>query len=96
MLILRAAGILLIFGAALPLALSLVPSVERGYYKSLTARQFWLQLNGWSLHGVESWVGDPQTAFFGQILADLLRLPAWLVLSVAGILLLFVSFVRKR
>ncbi len=96
MLVLRAAGILLIFGAALPLVLSLVPSVERGYYKSLTARQFWQQLNGWTLRTVESWAGDQQSAFFGQILADLLRMPAWLALGVPGLLLLFASFVRKR
>ncbi len=95
MLVLRAAGILLIFGAALPLALALVPWVERGYYKSLTARQFWHQLNGWSLGTIEIWAGDPQSAFFGQILADLLHLPAWLALGLPGILLLVTSFVRK-
>ncbi len=95
MLALRAAGILLIFGAALPLVLSLVPSVQRGYYKSLTVREFWHQLNGWSLRTIESWAGDPQSAFFGQILADILHLPAWLMLGVPGILLLFASFVRK-
>ena len=96
MLVLRAAGIMLMFGAALPLVLALVPSVERGYYKSLTARQFWHQLNAWSLQSVESWVGDPQSAFFGQILADIMHVPAWLALGVPGLLLLFVSFLRKR
>lgn len=96
MLVLRAGGILLMFGAALPLVLSLVPSVERGYYKNLTAREFWRQLNGWSLRTVESFAGDPQSAFFGQILADILHLPAWLALGVPGFLLLFVSFLRKE
>jgi hypothetical protein len=70
MLFLRAGGILLMFGAALPLALSLVPSVERGYYKNLSAREIWRQLNAWSLRTVEGLAGDPQTGFFGQILAD--------------------------
>jgi hypothetical protein len=96
MLVLRAGGILLIFGAALPLVLSLVPSVERGYYKALTAREFWTQLDGWSLRTVEIWAGDPQSAFFGQILSDLLHLPAWLALGVPGIFLLFASFLRKE
>ncbi|HXV24118.1 MAG TPA: hypothetical protein VED46_07655 [Alphaproteobacteria bacterium] len=96
MLVLRAGGILLIFGAALPLVLSLVPSVERGYYKNLTAREFWRQLNGWSLRMVESLAGDPHSAFFGQIFADILQLPAWAALGVPGILLLFASFVRKE
>ena len=95
MLVLRAGGILLMFGAALPLVLSLVPSVERGYYKSLTARQFWQQLNSGSLNFMERLAGDPHTAFFGQILTDILRSPAWLVLGVPGILLLVFSFVRK-
>lgn len=95
MLVLRAGGILLMFGAALPLVLSLVPSVERGYYKSLTARQFWQQLDAGTLHLMERMAGDPQTAFFGQILADILRAPAWLVLGIPGILLLVFSFVRK-
>ena len=96
MLFLRAGGILLMFGAALPLALSLVPSVERGYYKNLRARDFWLQLNAWSLRTVEALAGDPQTGFFGQILADLLHLPAWVALGVPGVLLLIASFVRKE
>jgi hypothetical protein len=96
MLVLRAGGILLLFGAALPLVLSLVPSVERGYYKNLTAREFWKQLNHWSLHSLESLAGDPQSAFFGQILADILHLPAWVALGVPGVLLLFASFVRKE
>ena len=96
MLVLRAGAILLMFGAALPLVLSLVPSVERGYYKSLTAREFWNQLNGWSLRIVESWAGDPQSAFFGQILSDFLHLPAWLALGVPGLFLLFASFLRKE
>jgi hypothetical protein len=96
MLVLRAGGILLLFGAALPLVLSLVPSVERGYYKNLTAREFWTQLNRWSLHWLESLAGDPQNAFFGQILADILHLPAWIALGVPGVLLLFASFVRKE
>ena len=47
--------------------------VDSGYYKSLTARQFWEQLNPWSLHHVEALLGDPNSAFFGQILADLLH-----------------------
>jgi hypothetical protein len=96
MLVLRAGAILLIFGAALPLVLSLVPSVERGYYKALTAREFWRQLNGWSLRTVESLAGDPHNAFLGQILADILHLPAWAALGIPGILLLFASFVRKE
>ena len=96
MLFLRAGGILLMFGAALPLALSLVPSVERGYYKNLSAREFWRQLNAWSLHTVEGLAGDPQTGFFGQILADLLHLPAWVALGVPGVLLLIASFLRKE
>ena len=96
MLFLRAGGILLMFGAALPLALSLVPSVERGYYKNLSAREFWRQLNAWSLRTVEALAGDPQTGFFGQILADLLHLPAWVALGVPGVLLLIASFVRKE
>jgi hypothetical protein len=95
MLLIRAAGILLIFGAVLPLVLALVPSVERGYYKSLTARQFWEQLNPWSLHNIEGLLGDPSSAFFGQILADLLHLPAWLALGVPGLFLLAMSFLRK-
>lgn len=96
MLVLRAGGILLMFGAALPLVLSLVPSVERGYYKNLTAREFWRQLNHWSLRTVEGLAGDPQNGFFGQILADLLHLPAWVALGVPGIMLLFASFLRKE
>ena len=96
MLFLRAGGILLMFGAALPLALSLVPSVERGYYKNLSAREFWRQLNAWSLRMVEALAGDPQTGLFGQILADLLHLPAWVALGVPGILLLIASFLRKE
>jgi hypothetical protein len=95
MLLIRAAGILLIFGAVLPLVLALVPSVERGYYRSLTARQFWEQLNPWSLHNIEGLLGDPSSAFFGQILADLLHLPAWLALGVPGLFLLAMSFLRK-
>ena len=95
MLVLRAGGILLMFGAALPLVLSLVPSVERGYYKSLTARQFWHQLDAGSLSLTERLAGDPQSAFFGQILADILQSPAWLVLGIPGLLLLIFSFVRK-
>jgi hypothetical protein len=106
MLFLRAGGILLMFGAALPLVLSLVPSVERGYYKNLTAREFWRQLNAWSLRtiegfagdpqSVEGFAGDPQSAFFGQILADILHLPAWVALGVPGLLLLSASFLRKE
>jgi hypothetical protein len=96
MLILRAGGILMLFGAVLPLVLSLVPSVERGYYKNLTARQFWHQMDGWSLRMVESLAGDPQRAFFGQILSDLLHLPAWVALGVPGVLLLIASFLRKE
>ena len=96
MLVLRAGGILLMFGAALPLVLSLVPSVERGYYKNLTAREFWRQLNHWSLRTVEGLAGDPQNGFLGQILADLLHLPAWVALGVPGIMLLFASFLRKE
>jgi hypothetical protein len=96
MLILRAGGILMLFGAVLPLVLSLVPSVERGYYKNLTARQFWHQMNGWSLRLVESLAGDPQHAFFGQILSDLLHLPAWIALGAPGVLLLFASFVHRE
>ncbi len=95
MLVLRAGSILLIFGAALPLVLSLVPSVQRGYYKSLTAREFWRELNGWSLRMIESLAGDPHSAFFGQILADFLQLPAWAALGVPGIFLLIASLVRK-
>jgi hypothetical protein len=41
-------------------------------------------------------LGDPNSAFFGQILADLLHLPAWLALGVPGLFLLFASFLRKR
>jgi hypothetical protein len=96
MLVLRAGGILLLFGAALPLVLSLVPTVERGYYKNLSAREFWKQLNQWSLHTVERLAGDPQSGFFGQILSDLLHLPAWIALGVPGILLLVASFLRKE
>jgi len=96
LLILRAAGILLIFGAALPLVLALMPSVERGYYKSLTARQFWEQLNPWTLRHMEVLLGDPNSAFFGQIFSDLLHLPAWLALSVPGVFFLFASFLRKN
>jgi len=95
MLMLRAGGILLMFGAALPLVLSLLPSVQRGYYVNLTTREFWHQLNPWSLRVMEGWAGDPNSAFFGQILADLLHSPAWLVLGIPGLLLLIVSFVRK-
>lgn len=96
MLVLRAGGILLMFGAALPLVLSLVPSVERGYYKNLSARQFWHQLDSWSLRLIENLAGDPQRGFFGQILADILHLPAWIALGVPGVLMLIASFLRKE
>mgnify|MGYP001235023088 CR=1 FL=1 len=45
---------------------------------------------------MEAMAGDPNSAFFGQILADLLHLPAWLALSVPGVFFLFASFLRSR
>jgi hypothetical protein len=95
MLLMRAGGILLVFGAALPLVLSLVPSIQRGYYVNLTTRDFWQQLNPATLRLMEGWAGDPLGSFFGQLLSDLLHAPAWMVLGVPGVLLVIVSFVRR-
>ena len=95
MLVLRCCGILLLFGAALPLVLSILPSVQAGYYRTLNMRQFWMQLDTGSLRFVETLLGDPHTSFFGQILTDVLHAPAWLVLGVPGFVLLVMSFARR-
>jgi hypothetical protein len=45
---------------------------------------------------IETLAGDPQRGFLGQILSDILHLPAWIALGVPGVLMLIASFLRKE